>query len=177
MVMVVALEGNFEGEFERRLVVGVERERERERRMDEETEVEEDNIDPLVAPPLLAQPTPSLYYPPSLRFRFPTYRTPTTSRNSQNYPGRARALSCIPREGLSKKERKARNYSYIHRCIPCLSCFLTFLLPPLFRSSSHVERIETENNSRRSVAVATEDRGRFPENFARTSARAKAPLH
>lgn len=32
-----------------------------------EVEVEEDNIDPLVAPPLLAQPTPSLYYPPSLR--------------------------------------------------------------------------------------------------------------
>lgn len=29
--------------------------------------MEEDNIDPLVAPPLLAQPTPSLYYPPSLR--------------------------------------------------------------------------------------------------------------
>jgi len=71
-----------------------ERERERERRMDEETEVEveEDNIDPLVAPPLLAQPTPSLYYPPSLRLRFPTYRTSTTSRNSRNYP---RALSCV----------------------------------------------------------------------------------
>lgn len=52
-----------------------ESEREKERRMDEETEVEveEDNIDPLVAPPLLAQPTPSLYYPPSLRLRFPTY--------------------------------------------------------------------------------------------------------
>lgn len=41
--------------------------------MDEETEVEEDNIDPLVAPPLLARPTPSLHYPPSLRLRFPTY--------------------------------------------------------------------------------------------------------
>lgn len=40
-----------------------ERVRAKERRMDEETEVEmeEDNIDPLVAPPLLAQPTPSLY--------------------------------------------------------------------------------------------------------------------
>lgn len=80
--MVVASEGKPEGESEGRLVVGVHRETERprmqresekERRMDEETEVEEDNIDPLVAPPLLAQPTPSLYYPPSLRLRFPTY--------------------------------------------------------------------------------------------------------
>lgn len=115
--MVAAPEGKLEGESEGRLVVGVERQgetesereseraKERERRMDEETEVEveEDNIDPLVAPPLLAQPTPSLYYPPSLRLRFPTYRTPTTSRN---HPGLC-TLSCIPEKGLSKTGGKA----------------------------------------------------------------------
>lgn len=87
MGLVVASEGKHEGESEGRLVVGAERdgeeesewkrsregerERRRERCLDEEAEVEveEDNIDPLVVPPLLAQPTPSLYYPPSLRLR------------------------------------------------------------------------------------------------------------
>lgn len=104
--------------------------------MDEETEVEveEDNIDPLVAPPLLAQPTPSLYYPPSLRLRFPTYRTPTTSRNSRNYPGHARALSCAPEEGLSKKGEKHGGYPYVHRCVPRPILFLNPPPPPLFRS-------------------------------------------
>lgn len=64
-----------QGETESERESESDRERERERRRDEETEVEveEDNIDPLVAPPLLAQPTPSLYYPPSLRLRFPTH--------------------------------------------------------------------------------------------------------
>ena len=47
-----------------RLAVGEERGTAEE---NAEVEVEEDNIDPLVAPPLLARPTPSLYYPPSLR--------------------------------------------------------------------------------------------------------------
>ena len=36
--MVVALEGNFEGEFERRLVVGVERQGETERERERERE-------------------------------------------------------------------------------------------------------------------------------------------
>lgn len=96
--MVVASEGKPEGESEGRLVADVrgetkrlraQRESKKERRMNEETEVEEDNIDPLVAPPLLAQPTPSLYYPPSLRLRFPTYaHTYTISRNSRNHHAR-----------------------------------------------------------------------------------------
>lgn len=142
--MVATLEGKLEGESEGRLVVGVERQGERqrveervrakERRIDEETEVEveEDNIDPLVAPPLLAQPTPSLYYPPSLRLRFPTYRTPTTSRNSRNYPGHTHALSCVvPEKGLSKKRGKAwRSYSYVHHCLPRPILFLYFPPPP-----------------------------------------------
>lgn len=114
--------------------------------MDEETEVEveEDNIDPLVAPPLLAQPTPSLYYPPSLRLRFPTYRTPTTSRNSRNYPGHARALSCAPEEGLSKKRGKA--WRLLLRCAPRLILFLNLPPPPLVRSCafSHPRKRDRE---------------------------------
>lgn len=114
--------------------------------------MEEDNIDPLVAPPLLAQPTPSLYQPPSLRLRFPTYRTPTTSRNSRNYPGRA--LSCVPREGLAEKGERHGGYS-----LRSPLCFLTFLRHFLFcsRVFSRVGGIGAENGSRRSVAVATED--------------------
>lgn len=138
--MVAAPEGKLEGASEGRLVVGVERqgetegeresERAKERRMDEETEVEveEDNIDPLVAPPLLAQPTPSLYYPPSLRLRFPTYRTPTTSRNSRNYLGHARALSCVPEKGLSKKGEKQAEAT-----LTFTIAFLFLNLLPLFR--------------------------------------------
>lgn len=155
--MVAAPEGKLERESEGRLVVGVERqgeteseresESERERRMDEETEleVEEDNIDPLVAPPLLAQPTPSLYYPPSLRLRFPTYRTPTTSRNSRNYPGHARALSCIPEKGLLKTGGGEHGgYPYVHHCVPRPILFLN--LPPTCFApvSSRIGRRRTE---------------------------------
>lgn len=129
--------------------------------MNEETEVEveEDNIDPLVAPPLLAQPTPSLYYPPSLRLRFPTYRTPTTSRNSRNYPGHARALSCAPEEGFSKKRGKSMKATLTFTVVFLgRSSSLTFLRHPCFAPvSSHIGGRGTENDSRRSVAVATED--------------------
>lgn len=108
MGMVVASEGKHEGESEGRLVVGAERETERkrvsgreaervrgregERCLDEEAEVEEDNIDPLVVPPLLAQPTPSLYYPPSLRLRSDVcaHLRPLKTHGS---PGHARVLS------------------------------------------------------------------------------------
>lgn len=87
-----------------------ERERERKRRADEETEVEveEDNIDPLVAPPLLAQPTPSLYYPPSLRLRFPTYAhiydLLKLAKLSRLY---ARVLFRASEEGLPEKGEEA----------------------------------------------------------------------
>lgn len=73
--------------------------------------MEEDNIDPLVAPPLLARPTPSLYYPPSLRLRLPTYaHTYTISRNSRNRSGRytrvlSRVLSLVPTCSPSKNAR------------------------------------------------------------------------
>lgn len=74
-------------------------------------EVEEDNIDPLVAPPLLAQPTPSLYYPPSLRLRFPTYAhlRPLETRETVL----ARMLSYVLEEGPFQKGEIYEDHPYV----------------------------------------------------------------
>lgn len=126
---MVASEGKHEGESEGRLVVGAERdgeeesewkrsregerERRRERCLDEEAEVEveEDNIDPLVVPPLLAQPTPSLYYPPSLRLRSDVCAH-LRPLKTHGCPGHARVLSFLKRD-LNEKGEKHRGESYV----------------------------------------------------------------
>lgn len=89
-------------------------------------EVEEDNIDPLVAPPLLAQPTPSLYYPPSLRLRFPTYAhlRPLETRETIL----ARMLSYVLEEGPFQKGEIYEGHLYVS-CVsrPILFVSVTFL--------------------------------------------------
>lgn len=181
--MVVASEGKPEGESEGRLVADVrgetkrlraQRESKKERRMNEETEVEEDNIDPLVAPPLLAQPTPSLYYPPSLRLRFPTYaHTYTISRNSRNH--HARVFS--KRGSFENLREYRRNISFIL----CYSSslfrqFLNISVTSVLSFSVSFQK-EGDEAARRSTDLKENSWRVSRKSCEDCGAHAKAPLH
>lgn len=137
--------------------------------------MEEDNIDPLVVPPLLAQPTPSLYYPPSLRLRSDVCAH-LRPLKTHGCPGHARVLSFLKRD-LNEKGEKHRGESYVLHIFRVLSSADYPLClprehspPPLFRYSTSF-RIR-EWGSRWSVAVATLDSWQVPKTL-RGPARAR----